>query len=115
VEVLENFQVSTEQLNFRSKEQKRGESQQDLEHTSVDDEQATELKLFHKRQKLVQQKKEQLASLCAAILEDPENNFSDKIEKIQALASDPHEDNTIRKLAILSQCAMFKDILPRYG
>lgn len=71
----------------------------------------------------IQSAKEQIAGICQEIISDPENNlgllkrlYSFSMKEIQTpthpdpVIIDPH----IRRLAIISQLAVFKDIIPGY-
>ncbi|KZV91077.1 nucleolar complex-associated protein 3 [Exidia glandulosa HHB12029] len=75
------------------------------------------------RKQRVQAAKEQIASLCQEIIADPENNLAllrrlvtFSLEKVTSPAyPDPvPNDPIIRKLAILSQMNVFKDVAPGY-
>ncbi|PFH54386.1 hypothetical protein AMATHDRAFT_72874 [Amanita thiersii Skay4041] len=67
--------------------------------------------------------KEQIASICQEIIADPENSLG-LLRRLHTFSlkeiSSPNHpepvqnDNVIRKLAILSQLAVFKDIIPGY-
>ncbi|KAL4265268.1 Nucleolar complex-associated protein 3 [Pleurotus pulmonarius] len=75
------------------------------------------------RKARIQGAKEQIASLCQEIISDPENSLG-LLRRLHtfslaSISSITHpepvaNDHIIRKLAILSQLAVFKDIIPGY-
>ncbi|KAI8138282.1 nucleolar complex-associated protein-domain-containing protein [Fennellomyces sp. T-0311] len=56
-------------------------------------------------------KKEELAELASSIQEDPDANIG-KLKTLRAIAKD--DNPTIQKLALLTQLAVYKDIIPGY-
>ncbi|KAF9980341.1 hypothetical protein BGZ65_005212, partial [Modicella reniformis] len=60
---------------------------------------------------LLAQKKEELASLAQIIIADPEATVG-QLKKLRAMAQD--SSDVIKKLAMLTQLAVYKDILPGY-
>ncbi|VEN58187.1 unnamed protein product [Callosobruchus maculatus] len=71
--------------------------------------------LLIKRNQIVREKKLQVGTLCATLLENPE----EKITNLRTLLSIMNEDLkeayfTVRKFTILSLLEVFKDILPSY-
>uniref|UniRef100_A0A6B2KZ52 Nucleolar complex protein 3 homolog n=1 Tax=Arcella intermedia TaxID=1963864 RepID=A0A6B2KZ52_9EUKA len=69
-------------------------------------------KLYQQRQERIQNVKEQLAHLAAKILEDPEQRIK-SIETFREMCSQ-EKDVTIKKYIILSELAVYKDIIPGY-
>ncbi|KAF9109861.1 hypothetical protein BGX27_007109 [Mortierella sp. AM989] len=59
----------------------------------------------------VAQQKEEMASIAQNIIADPEANVG-QLKKLRAMAQDPSD--VIKKLAMLTQLAVYKDILPGY-
>ncbi|CAG8436713.1 10740_t:CDS:10 [Funneliformis mosseae] len=59
----------------------------------------------------INQKKEQLAEIAQRIVEDPENNIG-QLKDLREIATD--KNLTVKKLAILSQFVVYKDIIPGY-
>eukprot|EP01122_Echinamoeba_exundans_P012133 TRINITY_DN5016_c0_g1_i3.p1 TRINITY_DN5016_c0_g1~~TRINITY_DN5016_c0_g1_i3.p1 ORF type:complete len:691 (-),score=154.31 TRINITY_DN5016_c0_g1_i3:2309-4381(-) len=70
-----------------------------------------ELRVFIQRQEKIAEAKQQIAILASSVLEDPEENLS-KLKELHKLCN--NEDSTVRKLAILSELAVLKDIIPSY-
>ncbi|KAG0357548.1 hypothetical protein BGZ54_000288, partial [Gamsiella multidivaricata] len=60
---------------------------------------------------LLAQKKEEMATMAQAIIAEPEANVG-QLRKLRAMAQDPSD--VIKKLAMLTQLAVYKDILPGY-
>ncbi|KAF9929356.1 hypothetical protein FBU30_001622 [Linnemannia zychae] len=60
---------------------------------------------------ILAQKKEELATMAQTIIADPEANVG-QLKKLRAMAQDPSD--VIKKLALLTQLAVYKDILPGY-
>ncbi|KAF9918548.1 hypothetical protein BX616_007991 [Lobosporangium transversale] len=60
---------------------------------------------------ILAQKKEEMASIAQTIIADPESNLG-ALKRLRALAQDPSD--VIKKLAMLTQLAVYKDILPGY-
>ncbi|KAF9210061.1 hypothetical protein BGZ49_006818 [Haplosporangium sp. Z 27] len=60
---------------------------------------------------LLAKQKEEMASIAQAIIADPEGNVG-QLKKLRAMAQDPSD--VIKKLAMLTQLAVYKDILPGY-
>ncbi|KAF9170605.1 hypothetical protein BGX21_011046 [Mortierella sp. AD011] len=60
---------------------------------------------------LLAQQKEEMASIAQAIIADPEVNIG-QLKKLRAMSQDPSD--VIKKLAMLTQLAVYKDILPGY-
>ncbi|KAI1316657.1 hypothetical protein EDD11_009692 [Mortierella claussenii] len=60
---------------------------------------------------LLAQKKEEMASVAQTVIADPESNVGG-LRKLRAMAQDPSD--VIKKLAMLTQLAVYKDILPGY-
>ncbi|KAG0047182.1 hypothetical protein BGZ83_007730 [Gryganskiella cystojenkinii] len=60
---------------------------------------------------LLAKKKEEMATIAQTIIADPEQNVG-QLKKLRALAQDPSD--VIKKLAMLTQLAVYKDILPGY-
>ncbi|KAK9766364.1 hypothetical protein K7432_004609 [Basidiobolus ranarum] len=93
-------------------------SEDDMESADGDDSdeadsepQAPEAEPKLTKKQYVLKKKEELAELAQEIIEDPEKN----IEKLKGLREIAKEDNlTIKKLAFLTQLAVYKDIIPGY-
>ncbi|KIO27504.1 hypothetical protein M407DRAFT_232764 [Tulasnella calospora MUT 4182] len=80
------------------------------------------LKMSSRKAK-IQRVKEELATICQDIVADPENNlgllrrlhtFAQAEVKSPTLAEPVANDPIIRKLAILSELAVFKDIVPGF-
>ncbi|KAF9902867.1 hypothetical protein EC991_004487 [Linnemannia zychae] len=57
------------------------------------------------------QKKEEMANIAQTIISDPEANVG-QLKKLRTMAQDPSD--VIKKLALLTQLAVYKDILPGY-
>ncbi|KAF9141917.1 hypothetical protein BGX30_003778 [Mortierella sp. GBA39] len=57
------------------------------------------------------QKKEEMATIAQTIIADPEAHVG-QLKKLRAMAQDPSD--VIKKLALLTQLAVYKDILPGY-
>lgn len=83
--------------------------------------QLSEVDLKLRREHRLAAKKVELAQLCESILEKPEDAFKknkehpqnlSRIQQLQSLCRDP--DMTVKKLSMLSQLAVFLDILPDY-
>ncbi|TDH73194.1 hypothetical protein CCR75_009750 [Bremia lactucae] len=77
--------------------------------------------LKHQQEIRLMSKKVEIAQLCESILESPEEAFKknkehpqqlSKIQQLQQLCHDP--DFTVQRLSLLSQLAVFLDILPDY-
>ncbi|KAF9426955.1 hypothetical protein BGZ94_005726, partial [Podila epigama] len=60
---------------------------------------------------LLAQKKEEMAAIAQTIIADPEANVG-QLKKLRTMAQDPSD--VIKKLALLTQLAVYKDILPGY-
>ncbi|CAL1548689.1 unnamed protein product, partial [Lymnaea stagnalis] len=67
------------------------------------------------RKKKLEDKKQKMASLSHAILEDPQNNMN-KLKELRLMLgeSDPGAPLTVRKFAMVSLMEVFKDIVPGY-
>ncbi|CAG8518815.1 4362_t:CDS:10 [Funneliformis mosseae] len=61
----------------------------------------------------INQKKEQLAEISQRIVEDPENNVIGQLKDLREIVTD--KNLTVKKLAILSQFVVYKDIIPGIG
>ncbi|RLN97993.1 hypothetical protein BBJ28_00023314 [Nothophytophthora sp. Chile5] len=77
--------------------------------------------LKRQRERRLAAKKVEIAQLCEAILESPEDAFKkskehpqqlSKCQQLQLLCRDP--DATVQRLSLLSQLSVFLDILPDY-
>ncbi|KAG0380681.1 hypothetical protein BGX24_006208 [Mortierella sp. AD032] len=60
---------------------------------------------------ILAQKKEEMATIAQTIIADPEANVG-QLKKLRAMSQDPSD--VIKKLALLTQLAVYKDILPGY-
>ncbi|CAB4012851.1 nucleolar complex 3 homolog [Paramuricea clavata] len=67
------------------------------------------------RQEKIEAKKIMISELVSSVLEDPQANI-DKLSEINKLCQEKDSDIsiTVRKLAIVSQLEVFKDIIPGY-
>eukprot|EP00163_Fabomonas_tropica_P031828 TRINITY_DN7716_c0_g2_i5.p1 TRINITY_DN7716_c0_g2~~TRINITY_DN7716_c0_g2_i5.p1 ORF type:complete len:503 (-),score=138.24 TRINITY_DN7716_c0_g2_i5:1423-2931(-) len=59
----------------------------------------------------IRSKKEELAKMCSSLVEDPEKH-APLLKNVHELCED--ENPIIQRLALLSMCSVFKDILPTY-
>ncbi|KAG9070652.1 hypothetical protein KI688_008190 [Linnemannia hyalina] len=60
---------------------------------------------------ILAQKKEEMATIAQTIIADPEAHVG-QLKKLRAMSQDPSD--VIKKLALLTQLAVYKDILPGY-
>ncbi|KAJ3285481.1 Nucleolar complex protein 3 [Borealophlyctis nickersoniae] len=63
------------------------------------------------RRERLSQAQERLAEVASAIIEDPENNIG-KLKTLREIGQDT--DTRIQRLALLTQLAVYKDIIPGY-
>ncbi|KAK3812849.1 MAG: nucleolar complex-associated protein-domain-containing protein [Benniella sp.] len=112
---------------IRPSELKRLQEEQDEDTDSSDDEEleepAEEMQEEEKgefvphpetklsKKALLAQKKEQMASIAQEIIADPETNIG-QLKVLRTMAQD--SSDIIKKLAMLTQLAVYKDILPGY-
>ncbi|KAF9284973.1 hypothetical protein BGZ88_009726 [Linnemannia elongata] len=89
------------------------EEEGDQDETVFEEEEEEEAKPAKKIPKKVvlAQKKEEMATIAQTIIADPEANVG-QLKKLRAMAQDPSD--VIKKLALLTQLAVYKDILPGY-
>ena len=73
------------------------------------------VELLRIRQEKIEAKKTMISELVSSILEDPQTNI-DKLSEMNKLCQEKDSDIsiTVRKLAIVSQLELFKDIIPGY-
>ncbi|KAG0209554.1 hypothetical protein BGX28_010252 [Mortierella sp. GBA30] len=85
----------------------------EVEEQEQEEEQIEEPQPEKKVSKKVQlaQKKEEMANIAQTIIADPEANVG-QLKKLRAMTQDPSD--VIKKLALLTQLAVYKDILPGY-
>ncbi|KAI8360696.1 CBF/Mak21 family-domain-containing protein [Choanephora cucurbitarum] len=84
--------------------------EEEVEPVKEEEEEETEEVKLSKKQYLLQ-KKEQLATVANEIQGDPEENI-DQLKKLRSIA---HDENVIvKKLGLLTQLAVYKDIIPGY-
>ncbi|KAI8097031.1 nucleolar complex-associated protein-domain-containing protein [Halteromyces radiatus] len=111
----EEEQEEEEEKEFSGEEEDETMVEASIESTSDQDEKETlvgmeETPVLSKKQ-LILVKKEELASLATSIQEDPEDN-------VHSLAAFRHmystDNATIKKLTLLAQLAVYKDIIPGY-
>ncbi|KAF5365756.1 hypothetical protein D9758_003308 [Tetrapyrgos nigripes] len=127
----------TGRISVSSAESSESESEEEAVHRNVDtvrrDDVATGARFSRpavvdviankSRKTRIQAAKDQIASICQEIVSDPENNLG-LLRRLHtfslpSISSPSHpepvpNDVLIRKLAILSQLAVFKDIIPGY-
>ncbi|XP_076438020.1 nucleolar complex protein 3 homolog [Babylonia areolata] len=67
------------------------------------------------RQEKMNNRKQRIAQLATAVIENPEENIS-KMKELRKLLGekDPDVCLTVRKLVMVSMCEIFKDIIPGY-
>lgn len=63
-------------LKGEKEEKMEEEDPNDLEDLEGVEDEALELRLFHKRQERIRTKKEEIAAICGSITENPEKNVS---------------------------------------
>ncbi|KAG0266871.1 hypothetical protein BG011_000486 [Mortierella polycephala] len=85
------------------------EGDQELETEESEEESQPEKKVTKKV--LLAQKKEEMATIAQTIIADPEANVG-QLKKLRVMAQDASD--VIKKLALLTQLAVYKDILPGY-
>ncbi|KAF9301100.1 hypothetical protein BGZ74_007168 [Mortierella antarctica] len=87
--------------------------EEDEEEDEEEEEEIQEPQPEKKIPKKVQiaKKKEEMATIAQTIIADPEQNVG-QLKKLRAMAQDPSD--VIKKLAMLTQLAVYKDILPGY-
>ncbi|KAF9080475.1 hypothetical protein BGX23_002101 [Mortierella sp. AD031] len=85
------------------------DGEQDDDEEEVEEEEKPAKKLPKKV--VLAQKKEEMATLAQTIIADPEANVG-QLKKLRVMAQDPSD--VIKKLALLTQLAVYKDILPGY-
>lgn len=86
------------------------ENDQEEDHVEEEEEEEEEEVKVSKKQHLIN-KKEELATIATNLQEDPEEH----IGELKTLRSIYRDDNPIvRKLALLTQLAIYKDIIPGY-
>ncbi|GBC01545.1 hypothetical protein RclHR1_04220013 [Rhizophagus clarus] len=97
----------------------------DQEETSSSDNEQSDLAINDKKsqaseyatdtnitnEEYINKKKEQLAEIAQLVIEDPEKNVG-QLKALREIATD--ENLTVKKLALLTQLVVYKDIIPGY-
>ncbi|KAI8083260.1 nucleolar complex-associated protein-domain-containing protein [Gilbertella persicaria] len=91
------------------KDQMSMESEEKQEEEEEEEEEEVKPKLSKKEYLL--QKKEELATIANDIQGDPEDNI-DQLKKLRSISQD--NNVLVKKLALLTQLAVYKDIIPGY-
>ncbi|XP_041476468.1 nucleolar complex protein 3 homolog isoform X2 [Lytechinus variegatus] len=113
-------------LEYRWTEEEKEEGEEEMEEEDAEEEiemeqendtlpAITTIQLFAERQDKINQKKQRIATLASAIVEDPEKNVT-KLKDLRILLEErePSIMVTTRKLAMVSLGEVFKDIAPGY-
>ncbi|KAF8931226.1 hypothetical protein BGZ58_007749 [Dissophora ornata] len=85
--------------------------EEDEEEEEEEEEEEPEVAKKVPKKVLLAQKKEEMATMAQTIIADPEANVG-QLRKLRAMSQDPSD--VIKKLAMLTQLAVYKDILPGY-
>ncbi|KAI9309156.1 nucleolar complex-associated protein-domain-containing protein [Cunninghamella echinulata] len=102
--------IDEEQEEYEKMNQKGDNDSESSKFAYSEDESTMDESKLTKKQ-LIILKKEELASLATSIQEDPEEN----IGRLKGFRDMYKTDNaTVRKLALLAQLAVYKDIIPGY-
>ncbi|CAJ0835375.1 1572_t:CDS:10 [Entrophospora sp. SA101] len=97
-----------ELMKMDEEDKEENEKDDDEKEIMADDDQKE--KVITKKEYIIQKKKE-LGQIAKKILEDPETNIG-KLKKLRDIAMD--DNIKIRKLALLTQLVVYKDIIPGY-
>eukprot|EP01127_Copromyxa_protea_P023431 TRINITY_DN8755_c0_g1_i1.p1 TRINITY_DN8755_c0_g1~~TRINITY_DN8755_c0_g1_i1.p1 ORF type:complete len:859 (-),score=262.11 TRINITY_DN8755_c0_g1_i1:5-2581(-) len=89
-----------------------GYHNEDYEAGEEEDEEMLKLRLYHERQKKIAIIKEQVATLAHEVLGDPEGKVK-RMGELRRLCESESDEYT-KKLVVLSELNLFKDILPGY-
>ncbi|KAG0270631.1 hypothetical protein DFQ27_002622 [Actinomortierella ambigua] len=115
IQELEDDRIAPSELK-RMQEEEEEEEEEEVEAQEAEEEEETvftepvpETKLSKKEQ--LAQKKEELAEIAQLVISDPEKNIG-QLKRLRNISQDPND--AIKKLALLTQLAVFKDILPGY-
>ncbi|XP_070539913.1 nucleolar complex protein 3 homolog [Ptychodera flava] len=114
------------ELQWGEKQEGKEHDQETEEEAELTDEEPAEeteeplppvstVELFARRQRKLQEKKQQIASLGSAIVEDPEGSTR-KLKELRMMLDekDPDVLISVRKLVMVSLLEIFKDITPGY-
>ncbi|KAF9432601.1 hypothetical protein BGZ76_010573 [Entomortierella beljakovae] len=85
-------------------------AEEEVEEAIAEEIQPEEPKKLPKKAQIAKQK-EEMATMAQAIIADPEATVG-QLKKLRAMSQDPSD--VIKKLAMLTQLAVYKDILPGY-
>ncbi|CEI98565.1 hypothetical protein RMCBS344292_12671 [Rhizopus microsporus] len=107
---VEEEEEEEEEEEDEDEEMEEVENDQEEDHVEEEEEEEEEEVKVSKKQHLIN-KKEELATIATNLQEDPEEH----IGELKTLRSIYRDDNPIvRKLALLTQLAIYKDIIPGY-
>ncbi|KAG0228530.1 hypothetical protein BGW41_003390 [Actinomortierella wolfii] len=115
IQELEDDRVAPSELKRMQEEEEEEDEEEASEEEPAEEEEevpaepVVQKKLSKKEQ--VAQKKEELAEIAQALISDPEGNIG-QLKRLRHIAQDPND--SIKKLALLTQLAVYKDILPGY-